>query len=378
MPTQAISRRSLLLTTPLLAAAGRALSAPTEYRVYFGTYTRSGKSKGIYLSRFNSSTGVLSAPELAGEVGNPSFLTIHPNRLRLYAVTEGVEGTVNAFSIDPTTGKLTAINQVMSRGSSPCYVVVDNAGTHALIVNYGTGSVAAFPLNTDGRLGEASAFIKHEGSSVDPKRQAGSHAHSINLSADNRFAIAADLGTDKVVVYKYDTVKGTLAPNDPPFVKVKPGSGPRHFAFHPKGKLAYVINEMGSAVTAFSWDAKRGVLKELQTISTLPADFKGENNCAEVQVHKSGKFVYGSNRGHDSIAVFKVDPGKGTLTMVEQASTQGKTPRNFRVDPTGAYMLAANMNSDSVVVFKVDQKTGKLTPTGQKIEVASPVCIKFL
>ncbi|MEO7650899.1 MAG: lactonase family protein [Bryobacteraceae bacterium] len=366
------------MTTPFLATAGRVLSAPTEYKVYFGTYTRSGKSKGIYLSSFNSATGVLSAPELAGEMGNPSFLTIHPNRLRLYAVTEGPESTVNAFSIDPASGKLTAINQVMARGSSACYVVVDDAGTHALIANYGTGSVAAFPLNTDGRLGEASAFIKHEGSSVDKKRQAGSHAHSINLSADNRFAIAADLGTDQVVVYKYDTVKGTLTPNDPPFVKVKPGSGPRHFAFHPKGKFAYVINEMGSSVTAFSWDRKRGVLKELQTISTLPADFKGENNCAEVQVHQSGKFVYGSNRGHDSIAVYKVDQGKGTLTMVEQVSTQGKTPRNFRMDPTGGYMLAANMYSDSVVVFKVDQNTGKLTPTGQKIEVGSPVCMKFL
>jgi 6-phosphogluconolactonase len=378
MPSQAITRRSLLIAAPLAGAAGLALAAPTEYKVYFGTYTRSGKSKGIYMSRFNSASGTLSAPELVGETGNPSFITIHPNRLRVYAVNEQNEGTVSAFSIDPSTGKLTAINQVMSKGSSPCFVVVDKAGTHALIVNYGSGSTVAFPLNTDGRLGEASAFIQHHGSSIDKRRQQGPHAHSLNLSFDNRFAIVADLGLDEVIVYKYDTAAGSLAPNDPPFIKLKPGGGPRHFAWHPKGKFGYAINEMGSAVTALSWDAKRGVFKDLQTISTLPPDFKGVNNCAEVQVHKSGKFVYGSNRGHNSIAVFSVDQGKGTLTSVEQVLTQGKTPRNFRMDPTGAYLLAANMDSDSVVVFKVDQKTGKLTPNGQKIEVGQPVCIKFL
>ena len=256
--------------------------------------------------------------------------------------------------------------------------MVDKTGKDVLVANYDSGSVSVLPIQPDGKLGAATAFVQHQGSSADPQRQEGPHAHSINVDAANRFAFAADLGLDKVLVYRFDPAKGTLIANSPPSVSVKPGAGPRHFAFHPGGHYAFVINEMGSTVTAFSYDPAHGVLKELQTISTLPENFKGENSTAEVQVHPSGKFLYGSNRGHDSIAVFAIDPDKGTLSLVERQSTQGKTPRNFGIDPSGQYLLAANQDSGTVVVFRIDPQTGHLSPTGQVVEVPSPVCVKFL
>jgi len=237
--------------------------------------------------------------------------------------------------------------------------------------------VAVLPIGADGRLAEASAFVQHSGSSVDA-RQRGPHAHSINLSSDNRFALAADLGLDQLLVYRFDPEHGSLAANDPPYAKLNPGAGPRHFAFHPGGRYLYAINELQSTVTAFAFDPARGALKEMQTVSTLPKDFRGKNTTAEVQVHPSGKFLYGSNRGHDSIAVFAIDSRRGTLTPVEQVSTQGQTPRNFRIDPTGSYLLAANQDSHSVVVFRIDPKSGRLTPTGQRVEIFFPVCVKFL
>lgn len=375
-----VSRRAALwaaLVAPLtLAAAGG------EYFVYIGTYT-GPKSKGIHAFRLDAATGKLTPVGLVGETPSPSFLTLHPNRKWLYAVSEinnfegKRSGAVSAFSINSQSGSLTLLNTVASKGSGPCHLVVDKTGKNVLVVNYGSGSTAVLPIEADGKLKEASSFVQHEGGSADRRRQSGPHAHSVNLSADNRFAVVADLGLDQTLVYKFDAVQGTITPNDPPFTKVAPGSGPRHFAFHPGGKYAYVINEMKSTVTAFSWDAKAGVLKELQTITTLPGEVPG-NNTAEVQVHRSGKFLYGSNRGHNSIAVFTIDPAKGTLTAVEQTSTQGKTPRNFGIDPTGTWLLAANQGSDSIVVFRIDQKTGKLTPTGQTVEVGSPVCVKFL
>jgi 6-phosphogluconolactonase len=238
--------------------------------------------------------------------------------------------------------------------------------------------VAAFPVRDDGKLGEASSFVQHKGSSVDKERQEGPHAHSVNLSPDNRFAFAADLGLDQVLVYRLDAARGILTPNEPPFGRVKPGAGPRHFSFHPNGRFAYVINEMHNTVTAFAYDAARGVLTEIQTVATLPADFRGESWTAEVVVHPSGKFLYGSNRGHDSIAVFAVDPAKGTLTPIERTPVKGKGPRNFAVDPTGAWLVAANHQSDNIVVFRIDKKTGRLTPTGQEFKVSSPVCVRFV
>ena len=264
-----------------------------------------------------------------------------------------------------------------SKGAGPCHVLVDKTGKNLLVANYGSGSVASFPMKSDGSLSEASAFIQHKGSSVDKARQEGPHAHSVNLSADNRFVIVTDLGLDQALVYRFDAAKGSLTPNDPPFAKLNPGAGPRHFAFDPKGNYAYVINEIQSTVTAFHYDRAHGAFHELQTISTLPKDFKGRSSTAELAVDRNGKFLYGSNRGHDSIAVFAIDPAKGTLTTVENTPTQGKTPRNFALDPTGGYLFAANQGTNNIVLFRIDQSTGRLTPAGEKVDVPSPVCVVF-
>jgi 6-phosphogluconolactonase len=285
---------------------------------------------------------------------------------------------VRSFAIDRHTGKLTALNTVASRGGDPCFVTVDHAGKHVLVANYGGGSVAVLPVEADGKLGEASDFKQHLGSSVDPKRQSEPHAHSIVLTPDNKFAVVNDLGLDKLLVYRYDSQKGTLTPNDPPSGSIKPGSGPRHFALAPNGRFAYAINEMGNTVTAFDWNGDLGTFHEIQTVSTLPKGFTGHSTTAEIAVHPSGRFLYGSNRGHDSIAVFAIDPAKGTLTMVENVLTQGKEPRNFAIDPTGTHLFAANQNSNTVVVFRVNPKTGRLTPSGQKLDVPSPVCVTFV
>ena len=368
----------------LLAAASGTpqANAKDSYLVYVGTYT-GPTSKGIYAYRFNAVTGKSTSLGLVAETSNPSFLTIDRTRRFLYAVNEISDyqgqksGGVSAFAIDRKTGKLTFLNEVPSRGADPCYVTLDKTGKYVLVANYGGGNVAAFPILTDGRLGEAAAFVQHTGRGHDPERQEGPHAHEIELANDNRFAIAADLGLDELLVYQFDAARGTLSPNNPPFAKVQAGSGPRHFAFHPSGKYVYVINEMGSTVTAFSYDAAHGTLHEQQTISTLPKDFKGKNDTAEIEVHPNGKFLYGSNRGHDSIAVFAIGP-KGMLKVVEYVSTEGKTPRSFAIDPTGSYLFAANQGSNKIVVFRIDSKTGHLTPTGEALEAPSPVCIKFV
>jgi 6-phosphogluconolactonase len=287
-------------------------------------------------------------------------------------------GSVSSFAIDRRTGKLSALNTVASRGADPCHLTVDKAGKHVLVANYTGGSVAVLPVNADGMLGEASDFDQHHGSSVDPERQKEPHAHDVVLTPDNRFALVADLGLDELLVYRYDLEKGKLSANDPPYGRVKPGSGPRHIALHPNGRWAYVISEMGNTVTAFDWDGDKGSFHELQTVSTLPKDFKGENTTAEVVVHPKGRYLYGSNRGHDSIAVYAIDPAKGMLTQIEDVPTLGKEPRNFALDPTGAYLFAANQNSNTVVVFRVNPRNGRLTPTGEKVEVMSPVCVTFV
>src|SRR5580704_1711771 len=386
-----ISRRSARTVTLLVALCSTLLAAaaPAEhhrkYLFYVGTYTEEGsKSKGIYAYRFDADTGEIAELGLAAETTNPSFVALHPNGRFLYAVNEVGKykgpnsGGVSAFSIDRATGKLTFLNEVASRGADPCYIIVDKGGKNVLVANYTGGSVAVFPVKADGKLGEASDFVQHLGSSVDPKRQGEPHAHSVVLSPDNRFAVVNDLGLDKLLVYRFGPEKGTLKPNDPPAGSIKPGSGPRHFAFHPNGRFAYAINEMGNTVTAFDWDGDLGTFHELQTVPTLPQGFTGENTTAEIAVHPSGRFLYGSNRGHDSIVAFAIDPAKGTLTFVEDDSTQGKEPRNFALDPTGGYLFAANQNSNTVVVFRVDPKNGHLTPTGQKFDVPSPVCVTFV
>jgi 6-phosphogluconolactonase len=356
-----------------------------KYFVYVGTYTQEGStSKGIYAYRFHPDTSKLTSIGLAAETTNPSFLAVHPNHRFLYAVNEvgnykgQKSGAVSAFAIDHATGKLTLLNQVASGGADPCYITVDKTGKYVLIANYTGGSVATFPVLEDGRLGEASAFVQHTGHGTDPERQEGPHAHSIDLSSDNRFAIVDDLGLDETLVYKFDSAKGSLTLNDPPFAKpTTPASGPRHFALHPKGRFAYVINEMSATVSVFSYDGAAGALRPLQTISTLPKDFSGPKEDAEIEIHPSGKFLYASNRGHDSIAVFAVDPNQGTLTLVEYAPTKGKTPRSFEIDPTGKLLFAANEKSNNIVVFRINQQTGQLMPTGEVLDVAEPVCVKF-
>jgi 6-phosphogluconolactonase len=373
---------ALALASPILAQNEKGAG---EYLVYIGTYT-GPKSKGIYVSRLNTSTGKLSPAELAAEIVSPSFLALHPTGRFLYSVNEVSQfggkpaGAVTAFSVNRATGKLQMLNQQSSVGTGPCHIVVDSTGKNALVANYGGGSVAVLPIKADGSLGESTSFVQHQGSSVNASRQKEPHAHSINVDAGNRFAAVADLGLDKVLVYRFDSAKGTLAPNDPPHASVKSGAGPRHFAFHPAGKFAYVINELDCTVTAFHYDAQRGVLGELQTISTLPPGESVQRgySTAEVQVHPSGRFLYGSNRGHDTIAAYSIDALTGKLTYVENESTQGKIPRNFGLDPSGGFLLAENQGSDSIVVFRIDAATGALTATGQKLEVPSPVCVKFL
>jgi 6-phosphogluconolactonase len=354
-----------------------------DFLVYVGTYT-GPVSRGIYAYRFSSAMGRLTALGLAAETTNPSFLAAHPSGNYLYAVNEVGEfegrktGAVSAFALDRGTGKLTLLNQVSSRGAGPCHLSLDRTGRYVLVANYGGGSVAALPILEDGRLGEASGFVQHKGKSVNPQRQEGPHGHGIEAAPDNRFVLAADLGLDQVLVYRFDAEKGTLAPNDPPYAKLAPGAGPRHFAFSPDGRFVYVLNELTSTMTVFSYDTERGALTEAETLSTLPGGFRGENYTAEVVAHPSGKFLYGSNRGHDSIVVFAADAATGTLKPVAHVSTQGKWPRNFAVDPTGACLIAANQRSDNLVVFRIASQTGRLTPTGQVVEVPSPACVTFV
>lgn len=371
-----------LTVSPLLQTRSHAEES-RKMLVYIGTYTR-GDADGVFICRFDPSNGGLEKIGSVGGVRNPSFLAIHPNKKFLYAVSEigdfgGKQtGGVFAYAINAEDGSLTPLNHQPSQGTAPCHITVDPSGKSALVANYSSGSVAVLPIADDGSLQEPSCTIQHEGSGVNPRRQEGPHAHSINLDPANRFAFAADLGLDKVLIYRLSDDKKTLTPAARPFVSVDPGSGPRHFAFHPNGKNAYVINELSSTITAFDYDPPAGTLSAIQTISTLPEGYEGSTTTAEVQVHPSGRFVYGSNRGHDSIAVFRVDTATGRLTAAGHASTTGKTPRNFGIDPTGKYMLVANQDTDDVVVFRIDAETGGLTPTGVKLEVPHPVCVKFL
>jgi len=341
--------------------------------VYVGTYTGGDTgSQGIYCYRLDLRTGAMK-PEGATASESPSFLALHPDGRFLYAVNEG-SAEVSAFSIDPETGDLTFLNKLPAGGAAPCHVMVDRSGKNVLIATFGGGNISSFPIQKDGRLGEATAFVQHERS---PSDERGPNAHSINLSADNRFAFVADLGLDKVFVYRFDADKGTLVPHDEPSAPLKAGAGPRHFAFHPDGHYAYVINELDSTMTVFAYDPERGTLREIQTTTTVPAG-GDKSYTAEVQVEPSGRFVYGSNRGHDSIAVFSVAKEKGTLTLVEHEPTQGKFPRGFGIDPTGQFLLVGNQQSDTIVIFRIDQKTGELEATGQVLSVPKPVCVKFL
>jgi 6-phosphogluconolactonase len=375
------------LSAPFLltldARGAEKAKAKSNYLVYVGTYTEK-QSKGIYAYRFDSAADRLTSLGLAAESVNASFLAVDPSRRFLYAVNEIAQyeghtsGGVSAFAIAPATGKLTFLNEVPSGGAGPCHLAVDKTGKYVLVANYGGGSLAVFPILEDGRLGEATALVQHSGASVNPQRQEGPHVHSIYLSPDNVFAISADLGLDEVFIYRFDAKRGTLAPNNPAFAIVTSGAGPRHFAFHPSLRFGYVIDELQSTITVFSYDSSNGALDVIGAVSTLPQGFKGESAAAEIEAHPSGKFLYGSNRGHDSIVVFAINARKGTLTPVGDVNTLGKTPRNFVIDPTGSYLFVANQDSDNIVQFRIDRSTGLLTPTGQVLEVPSPVCVTFV
>ncbi len=378
---------SLALLAVLASAVLPAANPPVakEYFVYFGTYT-GPKSKGIYRSRLDVATGKLSAAVVAAECADPSFVALHPNGRGLYAIDERSSPAkspgrgVSAYALDVRTGSLTFLNEQGVGGPGPAHLVVDRDGKCVLVANYGGGSVAALPLSADGRLGPAATFIQHTGSSVNPTRQKEPHAHGFALSPDNRFALCADLGLDKVLVYKLDPAKASLIPNQPESAALPPGSGPRHLTFHPNGKFVYVISEMLCTMTVFRYDVTRGAMTSVQTISTLPPGetVQKGTSTAEVVAHPGGKFLFGSNRGHNTIVVYAVDPATGRLTYVENQPTQGKTPRHFAVDPSGTWLLAENQQSDNVTVFRIDGATGRLSSTGQSVDVPSAVSAVFV
>jgi 6-phosphogluconolactonase len=385
-----VIRRSLALWFLVLASAAAQVAAADaplpnfgSLPVYIGTYTH-GKgpaaSQGIYHGWLDLDTGKVTVEGVTPSV-EPSFLAVDSSS-HLFAANEGdvfvgkKPGAVTAFSINGKTDELRRINQRTSEGSGPCHVSLDAKGRFLLVANYGSGSVAVLPIEKDGRLEQPSAVVEHKGSSVNPQRQEGPHAHSIGVDPQNRFVIEADLGLDKLFVYRFNSDLGTLTELTP--AKLDPGSGPRHFVFGRDGRFVYVINELASTITTFSFNRETGELKSLATVSTLPKGFSGENTTAEIDIHPNGRFLYGSNRGHDSIVVFAIDPETGRLNYVGHQPSGGKTPRSFGIDPTGRYLLAANQDSNNVVVMRINQETGKLTPTGNSVEVGMPVCVKMI
>ncbi|HEX6185957.1 MAG TPA: lactonase family protein [Pyrinomonadaceae bacterium] len=366
------------------APAGvRATRTPRELALYVGTYT-SGGSEGIYLYRLDLADGSLKHAGTTAGVVNPSYLTLDPGRRFLYAVNEVEEfggaasGAVSAFAVERQTGALRFLNQRASKGGAPCYVTVAADGRFVLVANYSGGNVAVLPVERGGGLGEAVDVEQDAGSGPDRERQEAPHAHFVTLDRANRFAYSCDLGTDKVMVYRYERRTGALSPNAPPSFSTKPGAGPRHLAFHPRGHFVYVLNELNSTVTALARDPARGTLRELQTLSALPKDFAGANTGADIHITPDGRFLYCSNRGHDSLACFAVDARTGKLRPVGHTPTGGKTPRNFVIDPTGRFVLVANQKSGHIVTFRLDSRTGALRPTGQTARVPSPVCLKLV
>jgi 6-phosphogluconolactonase len=362
--------------------------------VFIGTYTEpilfgtgkivQGKGEGIYVYTMDSSSGSLELRHIAPAGPNPSYFTFDPSHRFLYAVNEMKEfegtpsGAVSAFSIDPTTGALKFLNRQPTHGTDPCHLTVDKTGRYVLVANFMSGSVCVLPIREDGSIGEATDVVQHQGSSVDPVRQAGPHAHAVVMDDSGYFTFVPDLGLDKVMVYKFDPDFGKLEPNDEPWVELPAGAGPRQIVSHPGGKYAYVINELNSTVTTLRYDGERGSLREIQTISTLPKEFEGVSTCAELQLSPSGKYLYGSNRGHDSIVIYAIDPMSGMLSSIGHKSTQGKTPRHFMIDPEGAFLLAANQDSDNLVAFKIDSISGELSQVGSELYVPTPVCVRVL
>ncbi|PYV63646.1 MAG: 6-phosphogluconolactonase [Acidobacteria bacterium] len=384
--------RCAFLMLLLFCATASTLAKSKKYVLYVGTYTDSG-SKGIYAYEYDAASGKASPLGVAAETSNPSFLAVDARRKFLYTVNEthdykgAASGSVTAFAIDPKTHRLRELNEVASRGADPCYISLDKSGNYVLVANYNGGNVAAFPLAADGHIGEASSVIQDQGA-VGPnkERQEKPHAHWIETSARNRFAYVSDLGLDRVLIYKFDADKGALtrdgssaSPGGKDFFSatLAPGTGPRHVAFSSDGQFMYVLGELDSTVTVFANDAKE-TYKSVQKISALPSGFSGKNDAAEIAMHPTGKFLYTSNRGDDSIAVFTIDTGTGQLTFVERVPGGGKTPRNFAVDPSGAHLLVANQESGNIVAFQIDAQTGKLSGGSEVARVPSPVCLVFV
>ena len=377
--------RILTVVAVLFAVSGAAIGwQPSTGRlVFIGTYTgeKTG-SKGIYAFRFDEATGALTPLGLKAETPSPSFLATNAAGTVLYAVNEVGDyqgqksGSISSFTVDAATGALKPLGTTLSTGGAdPCHLQCDRTGRALAVANYSGGNFALFPIGSNGGLSAPSLFAG-EGSGPNKARQAGPHGHETVFDPSNRYLLAVDLGIDKVLVYRFDQAKGTIAATPTP-ASLPPGSGPRHLAFHPSGRFVFVINELLSTIATFGWDGEKGALSPVSSVSTLPADFKGQNSTAEIAVHPSGRFVYGSNRGHDSIAVFSAG-GDGRLTLVEHESTRGKTPRNFTLDPSGRWLIAGNQDTGTLAVFAVDQTTGALSPSGPLAQVGAPVCILFM
>ena len=374
-------RITTLIAIAFATTLDQTSAAPTRALVCFGSYSTPDK-ESVHLFQLNLQDGSLKKLNAVDGLSNPSFLKIHPNGKYLYTVNEvstfdgKKSGGVTAFALDVNGGKLNKINQQPSGDTGPCHLTVDATGKYVLVAHYGGGSTSVLPIKKDGSVGAVVSQIKHKGSSVH-SRQKAPHAHAVHVGPNNKFAFAPDLGIDKVLVFSFDENTGAIAETKFDGAKLEPGSGPRHFGFHPDGKFAYVINEIKQTVTAFRYNAKRGRLRTLQTLSTVPHPVDG-NSTAEVLVHPTGQFLYGSNRGHNSIAMFRINKKNGKLTALGHESTRGSTPRNFGIDPTGQFLLAANQQSDNVAVFRINQETGKLKFTGNEIKLSKPVCVRMI
>jgi len=348
-----------------------------EMFVYFGSHG-SGPHNGFSLARFDTDTGKLTEPVFLEEAVAPAYFIIRPDGRRLYTCNSDPGSSVSAYAIDPTTAKLTFLNQQPSGGGDPSYVSLDPSGRYLLVANFLGGSAAVFALRHDGSIGRRTAFIQHVGASLDPHDPKHAHAHSIRFDPSHRFVLLADMGVDKIFVYHLNSETGALTPSDPPFASVAPGSGPRHTAFDPRGRYVYAINQTANSIVRFGWNSDRGVLTQFESVSTLPEGFKGNDMAAEILMHPNGNFLYATNRGDNSVAVFSVQKDTGRLTLIQHISTQGKTPRNAEFDPTGKWLLVSNQDSSNAVVFRIDQSTGQLTQNGDPVSVPAPFCERFL
>jgi 6-phosphogluconolactonase len=365
-----------------MITAEKAPQSQEDYLVYVGTYAKP-EEDSIFLYKLNVSTGALTRLGSTKAGANPSYLTLDARHEHLYAVNEITDfqgkasGAVSAFAIDQKNGGLAFLNQQSALGSAPCYISLDRNERYALVASYLGGNVGLLPIEPNGQLSPISDTRQHTGSGPH-KNQNAPHAHCILPDMANRFVFAVDLGTDKVYGYRLNTKEDALEPSATTAFTAAPGAGPRHLTFHPAGQLAYLINELNSTITALRYDEGAGTFQEIQTLPTLPADFGGQNSCADIHVSPNGRFLYGSNRGHDSLVVYAIDGSSGRLSLVEHVSTLGKKPRNFTLDPSGQLALVANQETNTIVTFRVNSETGQLTPTGKSVQVPSPVCLKVV